>query len=118
MENSYIESFNGRLRDECLNVTLFFSLADVRQQVERWRKHYNAKRPQSGLDDRTPNEFAAIWQKGRFALSIVNKAVASPRQGFPDGALTRRPDPAAQPPKPLATRAKLSSRIHPLVRVP
>jgi putative transposase len=118
VENSYIESFNGRLRDECLNVTVFFSLADVRQQLEHWRKHYNARRPHSALDDRTPNEFAALWEKGRFALSTVNKAVASPRQGFPDGALTRGPDPAAQPPKPLAMRAKLSSRIRPLVRVP
>ncbi len=118
VENSYIESFNGRLRDECLNVTVFFSLADIRQQLERWRKHYNAKRPHSALDDRTPNEFAALWEKGRFALSSVNRAVASPRQGFPDGALARGPDPAAQPPKPLAMRAKLSSRIRPLVRVP
>jgi len=84
-------------------VTVFFSLADIRQQLERWRKHYNPKRPHSALDDRAPNEVAAIWEKGRFA---------------PDGALARGPDPAAQPPKPLAMRAKLSSRIHPLVRVP
>ncbi len=70
--------------------------------IESWRADYNAKRPHSALDDRTPNEFVAVWEKGRFALSNVNKSVASPHQGFPNGALTRGPDPAAQPPKPLA----------------
>jgi hypothetical protein len=78
---------------------------------------HNAKRPHSALDDRTPNEFVIVWEKGRFALSNVNKSVASPRQSFLDGALTRGPDPAAQPPKPLAMRAKLSWRIRPIVRV-
>lgn len=38
VENSYIESFNGRLRDECLNVHLFFSVEDARQKLERWRR--------------------------------------------------------------------------------
>jgi putative transposase len=64
VENGYIESFNGRLRDECLNVSLFFSLADVREQLRRWQKDYNHLRPHSSLDDRTPNEFAQIWRKG------------------------------------------------------
>ena len=41
VENSYIESFNGRLRDECLNVEVFFTLADVREKLERWREDYN-----------------------------------------------------------------------------
>ena len=41
VENSYIESFNGRLRDECLNVEVFFNLADVRDKLERWRQDYN-----------------------------------------------------------------------------
>jgi putative transposase len=45
VENSYIESFNGQLRDECLNVQVFFALADVREKLERWRQDYNQVRP-------------------------------------------------------------------------
>ena len=41
VENGYIESFNGRLRDECLNVSLFFSLEDARGKLEAWRRDYN-----------------------------------------------------------------------------
>jgi putative transposase len=46
-ENGYIESFNGRLRDECLNVQVFFALADVREKLELWRQDYNQVRPHS-----------------------------------------------------------------------
>lgn len=49
VENAYIESFNGRLRDEGLNVHVFFSLADVREKLERWRQDYNQVRPHSAL---------------------------------------------------------------------
>ena len=49
VENSYIESFNGRLRDECLNVQVFFALADVREKLELWRQDYNQVRPHSSL---------------------------------------------------------------------
>jgi putative transposase len=41
VDNGYIESFDGRLRDECLNVETFFDLADVRDKLERWRQDYN-----------------------------------------------------------------------------
>ena len=58
VENGYIESFNGRLRDECLNGEIFFSLADARAKIEAWRLDYNNERPHSSLDDRTPAEFA------------------------------------------------------------
>ena len=61
VENSYIESFNGRLRDECLNVEVFFSLADARRKLECWRDDYNRYRPHSALKDRTPAEVAAKW---------------------------------------------------------
>lgn len=56
MEN---ESFNGRPRDECLNVEVFFTLADVRDKLERWRQDYNQVRPHSALDDDAPEAFAA-----------------------------------------------------------
>lgn len=65
VENGYIESFNGRLRDECLNVEVFFTLADARQKLERWRQDYNHQRPHSALDDRTPAEFAAVCRGGK-----------------------------------------------------
>lgn len=61
VENGYIESFNGRLRDECLNVSLFFSLEDARQKLEQWRRDYNQARPHSALGDLAPAVFAAAW---------------------------------------------------------
>jgi putative transposase len=61
VENSYIESFNGRLRDECLNVEVFFTLADVREKLEHWREDYNQVRPHSALNDQSPQTFATTW---------------------------------------------------------
>jgi putative transposase len=61
VENCYIESFNGRLRDECLNVEVFFALIDVRDKLERWRRDYNQVRPHSALRDNAPAVFAAQW---------------------------------------------------------
>jgi putative transposase len=52
MENSYIEIFNGRLRDECLNLEVFFALADVRDKLERWRQDYNQVRPHNSPHQR------------------------------------------------------------------
>ena len=61
VENSYIESFNGRLRDECLNMEVFFTIADVREKLERWREDYNQVRPHSALKDQSPQTFATSW---------------------------------------------------------
>jgi putative transposase len=58
VENGFIESFNGRLRDECLNVEWFSSLDDARQKLAKFRAHYNHHRPHSSLADRTPAAFA------------------------------------------------------------
>lgn len=55
-ENGYIESFNGKLRDECLNTEIFFTLEDARQKLERWRKDYNEHRPHSALGGLSPIE--------------------------------------------------------------
>jgi putative transposase len=60
VENAFIESFNGRLRDECLNVHQFVSLDDARRKIEVWRRDYNNDRPHSSLDDRTPTEYAQV----------------------------------------------------------
>jgi putative transposase len=57
-QNAYIESFNGRLRDECLNANWFTSLSDARRKIETWRRDYNEQRPHSSLNYLSPIEFA------------------------------------------------------------
>jgi putative transposase len=58
VQNAYVESFNGRLRDECLNANWFTSLSDARRKIETWRQDYNQQRPHSSLDYLSPAEFA------------------------------------------------------------
>lgn len=58
MENGYIESFNGKMREECLNENWFTDLADARERIEAWRVDYNTQRPHSALGYQTPVEFA------------------------------------------------------------
>ena len=53
-ENGYNESFNGKLRDELLNGEIFYTLAEARIIIERWRVHYNTKRPHTSLGYRAP----------------------------------------------------------------
>jgi putative transposase len=64
VQNAFAESFNGRLRDECLNEHWFLSLADARETIEAWRVDYNVARPHSGLANRTPSEFARTLTLG------------------------------------------------------
>lgn len=56
-QNAFIESFNDKLRDECLNETLFSSLAEAREKLEAWQGDYNTQRPHSALGNLTPREF-------------------------------------------------------------
>ena len=58
-QNAYIESFNGRFREECLNLNWFTSLAEAERIIEDWRIDYNQNRPHSSLNYQTPEEFAA-----------------------------------------------------------
>ena len=58
MQNGFVESFNGRLRDECLNEHLFRGLSDARGILEAWRTGYNQTRPHTSLGGPTPTEFA------------------------------------------------------------
>ncbi len=62
-DNAFIESFNGRLRQECLNQNWFTSLAEAKQIVEVWRQDYNQSRPHSALKHQAPNEFLVHWQQ-------------------------------------------------------
>ena len=64
-QNGFIESFNGRLRDECLNEHLFANLNQVRQIIEAWRIDYNTNRPHTSLAGLTPTEFAARPKEGQ-----------------------------------------------------
>ena len=61
-DNAHIESFNGKLRDECLNVQPFASVLSAQEQLDRWRQDYNQHRPHSSLGHLTPSEFARTGQ--------------------------------------------------------
>jgi putative transposase len=77
-QNAYIESFNGRFRDECLNLHWFTSLEEARRIIEAWRIDYNERRPHSSLGYRTPAEFAAA----RPVLRTQAKAALRSLGGF------------------------------------
>jgi putative transposase len=62
-QNGFIESFNGKFRDECLNEHWFLSLADARRIIEEWRMDYNWHRPHSSLGNLTPMEYLAAHTK-------------------------------------------------------
>lgn len=61
-QNGFIESFNGKLRVECLNEQLFYDLTDARTKIEAWRKDYNENRPHRSLGQRTPAEFIKEYE--------------------------------------------------------
>jgi len=70
MQNGQVESFHGKLRDECLRVSWFANLFEARRKIAMWRKEYNGERPHSSLNYRTPEEFAreeGCGKEGSFA---------------------------------------------------
>ena len=73
-QNAFIESFNGRLRDELLNETLVPSLAHARATLADWRDDYNVERPHSSIGWQTPNEYAATVapQRGLTLRTMIN----------------------------------------------
>ncbi len=66
-DNAFVESFNGRFRDECLNQHWFASLEEVRKTVEGWRIEYNTERPHRALGQQTPAAWEAAWAPARKA---------------------------------------------------
>jgi putative transposase len=76
VQNAFIESFNGRLRDEFLNETTFTSLAQARALLEEWRRDYNGTRPHSGIGWLTPDAYAAQFtgQRGHGAALATGSA--------------------------------------------
>lgn len=67
-DNAYVESFNGRFREECLNANWFLSLPDARKKIAAWRDEYNERRPHTSLGFKAPAEYAR-----QFGLSAVAK---------------------------------------------
>jgi transposase InsO family protein len=82
-ENGYVESFNGKLRDECLNGELFLNLAETRYVADRWRLDYNHHRPHSMLNWMTPAAFAARCRGRRRTCAAPGSATPHPPQHTP-----------------------------------
>ena len=90
MQNGFVESFNGRMRDELLNETLFFDLAHARAAIARWVSDYNQSRPHSALGYQTPAAFAATLTATGDRLRNPDQLRRSP---VAPSALTRQSQP-------------------------
>jgi transposase InsO family protein len=82
-ENGYCESFNGKLRDELLNVELFYSLAEARVLIESWRVHFNTVRPHSSLGYRPPAPEVIVPRSGSIVPWASALAVGASRSPTP-----------------------------------
>jgi len=76
-QNAYIESFNGKFRNECLNDNVFISLHSAQKIIEIWRQDYNSERPHSSLNDLTPEEFVKTFVKDQQTENTKLKLVQS-----------------------------------------
>lgn len=94
MQNGRLESFNGRLREECLNVSWFENLFDARRKITAWQREYNEERPHSALGYLTPAEFAR--QCSASPSCAGSSAAADRRQGDPGGSLRSALTPVAR----------------------
>jgi putative transposase len=88
-----MESFNGKLPDECLNEDVFSPLADARRIIESWRVDYNEERPHASLGYLTPHEFAADWLSAHATHQEPDAASRPPtgRDAAENGAFASRP---------------------------
>jgi putative transposase len=81
IENAFIESFNGRLRDECLNENQFLTLVEAQAVIEAWRRDYNEERPHGSIGRMTPKEFAekqaALLQQNGMTCSPKTRPLAA-----------------------------------------
>ena len=94
IQKAFIESFNSRLREECLNEQVFTSLDDARRKIEQWRNEYNRARPHSSLGYLTPEEFAV---SASHLPSAPAARSAGPAQTMPSGALHCAPVSVEEP---------------------
>lgn len=100
-QNAYGESFNDKLRDECLNLEWFHSLAEARVIVQRWRQHYNQERPHSSLGYQTPAEFRSAWeakQTGALPPNPRSLSLSGPPDGQEKKGQSALPCPSVRPP--------------------
>jgi hypothetical protein len=96
-QNGHVESFHGRLRDECLNASWFWNLWDARRKISAWRVEYNQQRPHSSLAYRTPEEFARDWAQAASPSTNRNTTPPELGQGQAHRAPTAAPAPAPAP---------------------
>ena len=80
-ENGYIESSNGKLRDELLNREIFYTLKEARVLIEPWRTDYNEHRPHTSLGNQTPEQFEAEWHLSRTPKEEFFNLPIGPRMG-------------------------------------
>lgn len=118
-QNGFGESFHSRLRDECLNVEVFATLAEARVVIELWRREYNQERPHSSLGYRTPVELRRAWEvehasAPRLSLAPCGLTEADNNQGQTPP--TRNLPPSVQP--PAAALGALSSVALPSEQAP
>ena len=78
-QNGYVESFNSRLRDECLACEEFTTVSEATEVLDRWRDHYNHRRPHSSLDGLTPAEFSSRCFAASAALQRQSNAEPVPQ---------------------------------------
>lgn len=71
VENAYVESFNGRFRDECLNSNWFADVLEARSLIDSWRTDYNQLRPHSSLDGLSPEEYEASFNQRRLPQRVA-----------------------------------------------
>src|SRR5690606_15860732 len=71
MQNAYVESFNGKFRDECLNENLFLDIEEARRIIENWGNFYNTIRPHSSLGYMPPEQFEASFKPQELSLQMV-----------------------------------------------
>lgn len=105
-QNAYIESFNGKLRDECLNANYFLSLDDARRKIEAWRVAYNTARPHSSLGYRSPAEFITAIENNQ--RSAPDARIARPPNQLASGAMHGAP---AADPEPITLSGPPSNRV-------
>jgi putative transposase len=100
-QNAYGESFNDKLRDECLNLEWFHSLAEARIIIQNWRRHYNQERPHSSLGYQTPAEFRSAWeskQAGALPPDPRSLSLCGPPDGQEKKGQSVLPCPSVRPP--------------------
>src|SRR5437016_3769175 len=80
-QNAHVESFHGRLREECLNVSWFQNLFDARRKIAAWQKEYNEERPHSSLGYRTPKEFATAMRAAEAGCALLAPPSSAAKPG-------------------------------------